>query len=139
MMPRVEFVKLKKQEKAKHLCQLADEFFSQGQRVLITVLDDNQGVTLDRFMWTWQKGAFLPHAYDNGAVDCLDEPVVIGNCERNSNGARILIMGKPCSFDFMRQFDLVIDFAELYDDQLANASRQRYARYREAGFGAAMR
>ncbi|MDW7646480.1 MAG: DNA polymerase III subunit chi [Desulfuromonadales bacterium] len=138
-MPAVEFVQLRKPEKAKHLCQLAEAFFDQGYRVLITVQDENQGVTLDRFMWTWKKGSFIPHAYDNGAVDCLDEPVVIGQCERNPNGARVLIMGKPCSTDFVRQFEHVIDFAEVYDDQLREASRERFRLFREAGFAPRMR
>ncbi|MBE0597517.1 MAG: DNA polymerase III subunit chi [Desulfuromonadales bacterium] len=138
-MPKVEFIKLRKPEKAKHLCELAQEFFQRGERVLICVLDDNQGMTLDRFMWTWQKGSFLPHACDNGAVECLDEPVVIGTAERNSNGARVLIMGKPCSLPFIRQFEQVIDFAELYDEALADAARKRFSHYREAGFDPSMR
>lgn len=138
-MPRVEFIKLRKPEKAKHLCELAEHFFGEGKRVLITVLDDNQGVTLDRFMWTWRKGTFVPHAYDNGAVDCLDDPVIIGTRERNPNGAQILIMGKPCHPDFIRQFEYAIDFAELYDDQLAGESRRRFAGYREAGLEPGMR
>ncbi len=138
-MPRVSFVKWKKPEKARHLCELAAEVYQGGQRVLITVMDDNQGVTLDRFMWTWQKGSFIPHCFDNGAVDALDEPVVIVTEERNPNGAGVLIMGKPCSPAFLRQFDQVIDFAEVYDDQLAQASRQRFARYRKEGFEPEMR
>ena len=48
-------------------------------------------------------------------------------------------MGKPCSVEFVRNFEQVIDFAELYDDALADASRQRFARYREAGFAPRMR
>ncbi len=138
-MTRVEFIKLRRPEKAKHLCALAEEYFRAGKRVLITVLDENQGVTLDRFMWTWQKGSFIPHAYDNGAVDCLDEPVVIGTGERNSNAAQVLIMGKACSVEFIRQFEVVIDFADTYDEQLLAASRRRFARYREAGFDTGMR
>ena len=74
-MPTIRFVKLKKPEKAKHLCLLAEKYFSEGKRVLLTVSDDNQGVTLDRFLWTWSKGAFVPHVYDNGSVECFDEPV----------------------------------------------------------------
>lgn len=138
-MPKIEFIRLRKPEKAKHLCELADAFHRQGLRVLITVLDDNQGITLDSFMWTWQKGAFIPHAFDNGAVDCLDEPVVIGTGEHNPNGARILIMGKPCSIDFIRQFEQAVDFADVYDETLAAAARRRFLQYREAGFDPAMR
>lgn len=138
-MPKVKFVKLKKPEKAKHLCELAEAFLQSGQKVLITVQDDNQGVTLDRFMWTWRKGSFVPHAYDNGAVDCLYEPVVITTSEHNPNGAKALIMGEPCSLNFLRQFDRVIDFAEIYDDKLADVARMRFKQYREAGFEPEMR
>lgn len=138
-MTRVEFIKLKRPEKAIHLCELAEQFFNSGNKILITVSDENQAVTLDRFMWTWHKGSFIPHAYNNGAVDCLDEPIIIEVDERNPHGADILIMGKPCSFEFMGHFRHVIDFAEVYDQGLANEARQRYARYRQAGFSVAMR
>jgi DNA polymerase-3 subunit chi len=138
IVPRVEFIKIWRPEKARHLCELSEQFFQDGQRVLVAVEDDNQGVTLDRFMWTWKKGSFLPHAYDNDAVDCLDEPIIIETEERNPNGARILIMGKPCSLAFVGMFEHVIDFAELYDPLLRDAARRRYATFREAGFEVAM-
>jgi DNA polymerase-3 subunit chi len=138
-MTKIEFIKLKKPEKAKHLCELSAEFLAGGQRVLVRVQDNNQAVTLDRFMWTWKKGSFIPHSYDNGSVDCLDESVTIVSDERNPNGARVLVMGAPCSVEFMRQFHQVIDFAELYDDDLAVAARQRFAQYREVGFVTGMR
>jgi DNA polymerase-3 subunit chi len=138
-MTRVEFIKLSRPEKAKHLCGLAEEFFQAGHKVLITVVDDNQGVTLDRFMWTWKKDAFVPHVYDNGTLDCLDEPVIIETGERNPHGASVLIMGNPCSLSFIRQFERVIDFAEVYDDDFASAARKRFASFRDAGFEVAMR
>jgi DNA polymerase-3 subunit chi len=102
--------------------------------VLITVQDENQGITLDRFMWVWDKGSFIPHAYDNGSVDCLDEPIVITSGEENPNAAAVLIMGKPCSLKFARRFEQVVDFAETYDTALAEQARQRFAAYRNAGF-----
>ena len=138
-MTRVEFIKLSRPEKAKHLCVLAEEFFQGGHKVLIRVMDDNQAVTLDRFMWTWKKDAFVPHVYDNGALDCLDEPIIIETRERNPHGASVLIMGNPCSLSFIRQFERVIDFAEVYDDDFASAARKRFASFRDAGFEVAMR
>ncbi|HEX9777655.1 MAG TPA: DNA polymerase III subunit chi [Geopsychrobacteraceae bacterium] len=133
-MSQVKFVKLERPEKAKHLCRLAEQFFAEGKRVLITVQDENQGITLDRFMWVWDKGSFIPHAYDNGSVDCLDEPIVITSGEENPNAAAVLIMGKPCSLKFARRFEQVVDFAETYDTALAEQARQRFAAYRNAGF-----
>ncbi len=138
-MTQVEFVKLKRPEKARHLCELAEHFFNDGNKVLIIVGDKNQAVTLDRFMWTWHKGSFIPHAFNNGAVDCLDEPIIIEIAECNPHAAEILIMGRPCSSEFMSHFRHVIDFAEVYDQQLASDARQRYASYRQTGFSVAMR
>ena len=138
-MSRVEFVKQERPEKARLICELAEEYYLHGQRVLALVEDDNQGVTLDQFMWTWKKGSFVPHVYDNGTVECLDEPVVITMREVNANGAQVLVSGRPCSLDFARQFPVVIDFAELYDDRLREASRERFRAYREAGFAPVMR
>lgn len=138
-MPRIEFVKMERPEKARHLCELAEEFFLQGHRVLVMVEDDNQGVTLDQFMWTWKKGSFVPHVYDNGTQECLDEPVVIATREENTNGAQVLIAGRPCPLEFLRQFQVVIDFAEIHDAALREASRERFRAYREAGLAPVMR
>lgn len=139
LMPEIHFIKLRKPEKAKHFCQLAEQCLQTGRRVLLMVQDDNQAVTLDRFLWTWSKDSFIPHAYDNGAVDCLEEPVLITTREQNGNGARVLVLGKPCSLEFLRQFDQVIDFAEIYDDALADAARERFRLYRDAGYAPDMR
>lgn len=133
-MTRVRFAKLEQPQKAQLLCRMAEEHFAAGKRVLVRVQDDNQAVSLDRFMWTWDKGAFLPHAFYNGSVQCLEEPVVITVREGNPNGATVLIMGQPCSSEFIGRFELVIDFAEVYDKQLAELSRERFRNYRNAGF-----
>lgn len=138
-LTRVEFIKLKRPERARILCELAEEFYQAGKRVLVMVQDDNQGVTLDQFMWTCKKGAFIPHVYDNGSVDCHDEPVVIIAKEENPNGAEVLLMGVPCSTDFIRHFQHVIDFAETFDDSRLEESRERFKAYRELGFAPVMR
>lgn len=116
------------------LCQLAEQQYATGKRVLVRVQDENQAVTLDRFMWTWEKGSFLPHACNNGSVDCLEEPIVITAKENNPNGATVLIMGQPCARDFISRFELAIDFAEVYDKQLAELARERFRSYRDDGF-----
>ena len=137
-MTQVKFVKLERQEKLQLLCNLAEECFQTEKRILLMVHDDNQAVSLNRFLWTWKKGSFLPHAFDNGSVECFNEPIVISIRETNPNGASILIMGKPCSPEFIEQFELVIDFAEIYDPRLVEQSRERFRLYRDRGFNPQM-
>jgi DNA polymerase-3 subunit chi len=138
-LTRVEFIKLNRPERARVLCDLTEEYYLDGQRVLVMTQDDNQGVTLDRFMWTWKKGAFVPHVYDNGSVEGHDEPVVIVSEETNPNGAGVLIMGVPCSVEFIRQFRHVVDFAETFDEKRLEESRERFRSYRKLGFNPVMR
>ena len=139
-MTRVKFVKLEREEKLQEICRLTEDCFQaeKGLRLLLLVEDENQAVALDRFLWTWDKGAFLPHAFDNGSVECVNEPIVISTREANGNGATILIMGIPCSHEFIKEFELVIDFAEVYDSQLADAARERFRQYRRLGFNPQM-
>lgn len=139
MLKTVEFIKLKRPERARVLCDLAEEFYLKGERVVLVVQDDNQGLTLDQFMWVWKKGSFLPHVYDNGSVESYDEPVVILAHEDNPNGAQVLIQGRPCHADFVRKFRHVIDFADIYDEQLREAARERFKRFREMGVEPRMR
>ncbi len=137
-MPEVRFIKLDRPEKALHLCRLAEEHFLTGARVLVVVGDENRAVTLDRFMWVWDKASFLPHSLNNGTVDCLEEPVVISISEQNPNQASVLVMGTPCSLEFMARFDCVYDFAETYDPVLAETARARFRTYRTRGYRPAM-
>lgn len=132
-MPQVRFVKLDQRDKAFKLCQLTEHYYQQGKRILLLAQDDNQAVSLDRFLWTWSKGSFLPHAFDNGSVECLHEPIVVVSREVNPNNATILLMAGPCSVPFLSQFELVIDFAETYDPVLVEQSRERFRLYRDQG------
>jgi DNA polymerase-3 subunit chi len=138
-LTRVEFIKLNRPERARILCDLAEEFYAAGQRVLVMVQDDNQGVTLDQFMWIWRKGSFVPHAFKSGSVECHDEPVVIVATEENPNGADVLLMGTPCRPEFIRHFRHVIDFAETFDEKRLEESRARFRSYREYGLAPVMR
>ena len=139
MLKTVEFIKLKTPERAHILCDLAEEFYLKGERVVVMVQDDNQGVSLDRFMWVWKKGSFVPHVYDNGSVEGYDEPVVIVAHEDNPNGAQVLILGCSCDVEFVRQFSHVIEFAETYDEALLEQSRERFKSYRSLGVEPKMR
>lgn len=128
----VEFIALKKPEKARHCCRLAETFFNEGKRVLVVVQDEAQGRALDRFMWTWRKTSFIPHTLA-GEAETAPEPVLITTDRDTEFHAEVLIMAAPCSIEFIRRFERVYDFAELHDPALHQESRQRFSRYREEG------
>ncbi len=132
--PAIFFVRLERQEKAVHVCRLAEKYFQRGQRILIVVANNDMATTLDRYLWTWKKGSFLPHGVISSASVSLNEAIVISTGEHNANKADVLICAAPCSSSFFKEFQVVFDFAETYDPQLADSARQRFRLYREQGF-----
>jgi len=136
---KVEFIKLEEPVLAPWLCRLAQEFFSQHLRVLVLVENSEQAMALDRYMWVWEKGSFVPHVWDNGAVDSYAEPVVITTRENNSNAAQVLVAATECSMGFAHRFEHVVEFAPTYaEDEVAQA-RKRFAHWRRDGYAPFMR
>ncbi|MFA5699853.1 MAG: DNA polymerase III subunit chi [Desulfuromonas sp.] len=131
---KIEFIKLEHPGIAPWLCRLAQEFFGQGKRVLVMVENDERAMALDRYMWVWEKSAFVPHVWDSGAVESYDEPVVITTKENNGNGAVVLVDAKGCSFNFARRFEHVVEFAPTYAQEEVAAARKRFMRWRQEGY-----
>jgi DNA polymerase III subunit chi len=133
-MPAIYFVRLERQEKALHVARLAEACFNRGQRLLIVVANEEMSRALDRYLWTWKKDSFLPHTLINTVDEPCDEAIVISPLEHNPNKAEVLICVSPCSPKFFKGFQLIYDFAETYDSQLADAARERFRLYRQQGF-----
>lgn len=134
IFPAIYFVRLERQEKALHVGRLAESCFNRGQRLLIVVANEEMASSLDRYLWVWKKDSFLPHAVIQTTDDPCDEAIVIATVESNPNKAEVLICASPCSASFCKDFQLIYDFAETYDSQLADAARERFRLYRQQGF-----
>lgn len=133
-LPGVFFVQLERRDKALHVGRLVEACFNRGQRLLIVVANEEMATTLDRYLWTWKKDSFLPHVVINATGEPCNEPIVISTAEHNPNKAEVLICASPCSPSFFRDFQLIYDFAETYDPQLADSARERFRLYRRQGF-----
>jgi len=130
----VLFVRLERQEKALHVGRLAETCFNRGQRILIVVANNEMATSLDRYLWIFKKDSFLPHAIYRDTGEPCNEAIVISTVEHNPNKAEVLICVSPCSPSFFKDFQLIYDFAETYDPQLADAARERFRLYRRHGF-----
>lgn len=137
-LPAIFFIRLERQEKALHVGRLAEMYFNRDQRIVILVADDEMATSLDRYLWTWKKDSFLPHAVINTTSEPCNEAIVITTLEHNPNKADVLICVSPSSPSFYKDFQLIYDFAETYDPQLADAARERFRLYREQGFNPQM-
>ncbi|MDP6438887.1 MAG: DNA polymerase III subunit chi [Candidatus Brocadiia bacterium] len=131
-----QFISLDSPEgKLPMVCERALHSYEQGRTVAVRVASRPEAERLDDLMWTFKDRSFIPHALAAEAEEPVLEAVLI-YCEGEEPGeANVLIHaagGEPD--EALTRFPRVLDFAEVYDDELREAGRRRFAACREAGY-----
>ncbi|EIC21909.1 DNA polymerase III subunit chi [Thiorhodovibrio frisius] len=131
-MTRVDFYTLGKQypgDRFHFACRLIGKIRSQGLRVLVHCPDAGQAQALDRLLWSFDEGSFLPHGLI-GRVDAELTPVLISpNGEPQAEHQVLVNLGLevPAFFSrFQRLCELIDQSAEV-----RKAGRRRWAWYKE--------
>jgi len=117
-------------------CRLAEKANSLGHAVHVHTSNKNQASDLDRFMWTYRDGSFVPHALIGdplGESTATPAPVLIGTGEEPKTDTEILI--NLCSEvpGFFSRMDRVMEIVG-GDEQTRAAARERFKFYRERGY-----
>lgn len=134
-MTRVDFYILSEQssENRYHFaCRLAEKAYRQGRRVYIHTASPDEARHLDRLLWTFRDGSFVPHG-------CLPEadpavtPVLIGHDGNAGDEQDVLINLGAEPPAFFSRFERVAE--PLDNDPAVKASgRDRFRYYRERGY-----
>ena len=124
----VIFIILSHANKQHIICDLTEKLYTQGKRVIL--YSDSERITgeLDRLLWVWKQSSFIPHICLGELSTSLEEPVVITNGVVNNMDYDVLIQVTPAADHIRNQFALAIDFAEKYDTNALESSRERYRR-----------
>jgi len=131
-----EFVELQSPEQiAELVCAVALQHVERGETVAIHARDDALAGELDGALWTFRQNSFVPHVRLTEAEDPLLEPVLIFTGEPGDLQADVLVMTPEGDVpDWFAGFAQVYDFAPVYDEDLKQAARQRYAACKDAGY-----
>lgn len=113
------------------LPKLAAKAYGQGYRLCITgeepVLD-----VLDQALWTYDPASFLPHGRED--EHAAQHPILLTTHPVAVNGAELLIITHGLEIDPKdTPFQRVLDMFDGHDQQVVDAARRRWSRYREAG------
>ena len=131
-----EFISLPSpQDRLPLVCRWAKKCCEDGRTVAVHVGDTQQAEQLDEMMWTFEDRAFIPHVRAAAAKAPVIEPVLIHCGDEPLEEADVLIEAAGGAPDERAlRFAHVLDFAEVYDEDLRQLSRQRYKACREAGY-----
>ena len=129
--------------KLRYACRIAQKAYSLGLTVYLHTESSEQSEQLDKLLWTFSQGSFIPHAIANNAAENWQHfPVQLGNTiddEVLDNGvdgrvghwlADLLICLTndipPAHSKFRRLADLITDTEKEY-------GRSRFHYYRQQG------
>ena len=114
------------------VCRLAHKAFLLGHRIYILTEADEDARRLDRLMWTFSAGSFIPHALDSEHAE-TDIPVLIGHNEPPATHEDVLIQLAPKVPEYFSRFQRVAEIVDASEDGKALA-RERFRFYRDRGY-----
>ena len=134
-MARVDFYVLAQvDERARQVlaCKLAEKAWRLDNTVYIHAGSQADAERLDELLWTFRDGSFVPHSLAGRNDGTESSPIMIG-CELQNTDTRDLLINlcdeiPPFAEGFPRVAELVSS-----DETCRQASRKRYAAYREQG------
>ncbi len=133
-LKRIEFVNLREagSDALTAAARLAAYHQGQGRRVLIEAIDQAEAQEMDKRLWTFKDGSFVPH-FVAGGPDQAQEPVLIDTQAENPNGAEVLIRLHPKDPTACDGFSVAILLIPAENGPELDTCRDLYAKMREAG------
>jgi DNA polymerase-3 subunit chi len=113
-------------------CRLADIAYRRGQRVYVYAQSHDQARALDKLLWTFQAGSFVPHEL-HPSESAAVTPILIGHDGVPDSGHEILINLAVSVPNFFSRFERVAEVVN-QDTSVKQAGRERFRFYRERGY-----
>ena len=134
-MTRIDFYSLQQDSNGDRFlltCRLLETIHKRGLRVYIHTPDPVQAQHLDRLLWTYDQGSFLPHGLV-GRTDRTLTPILIGHDEGPSEEDQVLInLGLEVP-TFLERFERLCEPVD-NDPAVRSAARRRFRYYRDRGY-----
>ncbi len=134
-MTEIDFYVLKPQAKGDRFslaCRLIDKAYTQGRRVLAFTDSEEESRHLDRLLWTFRDGSFIPHGLIT-QVDSALTPVLISHLDDPADEHDVLVNLSRRLPPFFSRFKRM---AETLDQtaEILGAGRERYKHYKQRGY-----
>ena len=134
-MARVDFYVLAQvDERARHMlaCKLAEKAWRLENTVYIHARNQSDAERLDQLLWTFRDGSFVPHGLAGRDDGTENSPIMVGSDDQGIGTRDLLINLCDDIPPFMESFARVAELVTS-DDTCRQASRKRYAAYRDQG------
>ncbi|HHC72568.1 MAG TPA: DNA polymerase III subunit chi [Thiotrichales bacterium] len=115
-----------------YACKVVEKAWKRGFRVHLHSRSPEHARELDRLLWTFRAGSFIPHALYPGEETPLP-PVTIGHDIQPEEACQVLVNLADEVPPAFGRFERIIELAGP-EEEARQCARQRYRFYRERGY-----
>lgn len=132
-MSRVDFYLLDSSHSASRYnlaCRLTEKAYRTNNRIHIRTRNSEQAALIDKLLWTFRAGSFIPHRILSSTSCEISEPVAIGSLPEALPGFSLVINldDEPAAAGYERIIEIVDR-----DEPVKQAGRKRYRHYQSRG------
>jgi len=113
-------------------CRLTEKAWQNGRRVYLHTGSEAESRHMDKLLWTYRDGCFLPHGLVTEADPTLN-PILIGNGDDAGEEHDVLVNLAGEVPNFFSRFERVVEPLDR-DATVRSAGRSRYRFYRDRGY-----
>ncbi|MCU7933062.1 MAG: DNA polymerase III subunit chi [Candidatus Thiodiazotropha sp. (ex Codakia rugifera)] len=113
-------------------CRLSEKIYHQGRRIYIHTGSEEESRHMDRLLWTFRQGSFIPHGMAS-QCDPLATPVIISHDGETGEEQDVLINLDNQVPNFFSRFERVAEIIDK-EPQVVTAGRERFRFYRDRGY-----
>lgn len=113
-------------------CRLIEKIYRSGQSCFVRTLSAEQAAELDKLLWTFRPGSFVPHQLYQGSLPALPQTVLIGDGEVPAGREEIVVNLAdlpPAVMPGTHRLLEVLDNSEA----CLKAGRDKYRHYKQLG------
>lgn len=129
---KIIFIELTLDNKLKYVCDIIEKLYSSNKKVHIFAGSNSDAKRIDEHLWTFKQDTFIPHKLSKRLSDKIIEPIIISTETDLSAQADVLVEFDPLELRNLQNYELIIDFAETYNSQNLQNSRNRYKKARDS-------
>ncbi len=115
-------------------CRLTEKAWRQGMKVHIHTASEAETDLMDKLLWTFRQGSFIPHEKSSlPEAEREDFDVLIGHGDPPEDRRDLIInlsLEKPPRFEEFRRVAELVD----EDETVRTEGRRRYASYKQQGY-----
>jgi DNA polymerase-3 subunit chi len=124
------FYHLQRQPLEAALPKLLESVYGAGLRAVVQVSSPERVKDLNKLLWTYDPGGFLPHGTKSDG-EAADQPIYLTTANENPNGASVLVLVDGADALDVSAYDRCLYMFDGNDPAALEAARERWRRCAE--------